>query len=179
MDDRRTTRIKSSQVLTPQSCTGQSARIKERGGMPTTVYTRRLFLRTSRRLRSAPVRRACIQRRPRRVHVLVCQGRRHISPHCTTRSPTSPAHRSTAVARKAKYHHLGLRQPSWATHSVAALIWQVCEKLSICSIPRKAKARMRVIVATSTVQPPAVSKLDVHDVTLSTKLLVKKCQAVG
>ena len=75
--------------------------------MPTHVCARRLFLRTSRRFGSAPVRLACIQRSLRRGPVLVCQGRRRNRPHCTIRSPVNPAHRGTAATCEPKFHHLG------------------------------------------------------------------------
>ena len=73
---------KSSQVLTPQSCKEQGARIKKGGGMPCMIF------------RSLPVppdvapvgqlRRfdsLVTQRGPRRGLVLVCSGRRRIPPH--------------------------------------------------------------------------------------------------
>jgi hypothetical protein len=76
------------------------------------LYCPRLFLRTSCPLGSEPVRLACTQRGTRRGLVLVCSGRRCILPHCTIRSPASPAHGGTVVSRKPAYRHLGVRRPS-------------------------------------------------------------------
>ncbi len=75
--------VKSSQVLTPQSCKGQGACANKEGGMPTKKIARSLSLRTSLRLGSAPVRLACTQRGPERGLVLVCLERRRIPPHST------------------------------------------------------------------------------------------------
>jgi hypothetical protein len=61
------------------SNTPSEARDKLRAhNMPQGAFASRLFLWTSRRLGSAPVRLACIQRGPRRGLVLVCPRRRHI-----------------------------------------------------------------------------------------------------
>ncbi len=91
--------------------------------MPAHVCTRRLFLRTSHWLGSAPVRLACTQRGPKRGLVLVCPGRRHISSHCTIQSPASPAQRGTAVSRGPKFHHLGSGDHGHRQHKARGRFW--------------------------------------------------------
>jgi hypothetical protein len=78
--------IKSSQVLTPQSCKGQDACANKEGGMPAKDFARSLPLRTSRRLGSAPVWLVCTQRGPKRglvPNVVLClceaKGARRVS----------------------------------------------------------------------------------------------------
>ena len=151
--------------------------------MPTNVCARRLFLRTSRRLGSAPVRLACSQRVPKRGLVRVCPGRRHTSPYCTIQSPASPPHRGTAVSREPKLRHLG----GPATMVVGrAKAWPCFGKFvrrSVFVVSPKGKSRMRVVVATSAAQQPTISRLDVCFADTMSQRSVDdaigvKCQAV-
>jgi hypothetical protein len=72
--------------------------------IPTKVFARRLSLRTSRRLGSAPVRLACTQRGPRRCLVLMRSGKRRIPPHSTaaqqTNEPPAKGHRGPSTVSK-------------------------------------------------------------------------------
>ncbi len=133
--------------------------------MTTNVYARRLFLRTSRRLGSAPVLLACSPRGPRSDTVLLRPGgKKRIPPHRLIRCPASPAQTGTAVPREPKIQHLRVRRQLKAVQS-KALIRLVCEMLRICIvIPRKGIANKRVVVATSAAQPPRTPRY--HDVNL-------------